>query len=118
VAGSNVTDPSSPDQTINARNLPMTFGGKRKTNKRKVSYRRRRNPNRQKSCRSGMTQRGGSYLSDFFLGSNNGNVVSSFGNTPGVFDTNNILGLNQSVDPRPYIQPISQMYGAHNSPLV
>jgi hypothetical protein len=44
--------------------------------------------------------------------------VSSYGNLSGVSDVKNMMTLSQPVDPAPYVQPVLQLYGAHNYPLV
>ena len=44
--------------------------------------------------------------------------VTSYGNLSGVSDVKNMMTLSQPVDPAPYVQPVLQLYGAHNYPLV
>lgn len=44
--------------------------------------------------------------------------VSSYGNLSGVSDVKNMMTLSQPADPAPYVQPVLQLYGAHNYPLV
>jgi hypothetical protein len=57
-------------------------------------------------------------VSDPILGSNPNQPITSFGTTTGAFDFYNLSNMSSSVNPAPYVQPVLQMYGSHNQPLV
>jgi hypothetical protein len=44
--------------------------------------------------------------------------ISSFGNLAGVSDLKNTMNLTQTVNPAPYSQPILNLFGENNVPLV
>jgi len=102
VAGSSVVDPNAPNGGMNSRIQPNITGGRRN----------------KKYTKKMKKQKGGSYFTDFFLGPNTGNVVTSFGNINGVSDKKNVMTETQQSDARPWAQPILKFYGSHNPPLV
>lgn len=97
LGAANIIDPTSPHLGIeNTRNFPDMKGGRKKKN----------------------VQKGGFFLTDPLLGANNGNIVTSFGNSSGVADAYNLMNVQTQPDPRPWVQPVAQFYGDHNKPLV
>ena len=92
------------------RNVPMLKGG----GKKGVRKNRRRTSMRMKKMTGGLALT----VSDPILGSNPNQPITSFGTTTGAFDFYNLSNMSNSVNPAPYVQPVLQMYGSHNQPLV
>jgi hypothetical protein len=102
-------DPINPNTLISARNLPdiVLVGGKGKKQK-KTETKNKTNKKNNKKMKGG----------DALLGQNPNMPITSFGTTSGAYDFHNIMNFNNSVNPAPYVQPVLNMYGDHNNPLV
>lgn len=109
-------DPSSPGAIVSTRNLPdiVNAGGGRSKRNNKMNRSAKNKKRSMKIRLSSKKQLGG----DAFLGQNPNMPITSFGTTSGAYDFYNIEMMNNGVNPAPYVQPVSNMYGDHNYPLV
>lgn len=99
-------DPTAPNAIQSTRIQPnMISGGRR---------RRKHKSDRRKSGKRLM--RGGGFLDNYsLLGTD---AISSFGTTPGVFNSNDLLRGNFGSNPNPAVQPITTMFNTYNPQLV
>ena len=101
-------DPNSPNAVMSVRTQPnMVSGGGKRRRSKSLRHSRRR--------KGGVMKGGGLLDSWSLLGSD---PISSFGNSTGAFNSNELLRGNFGANPNPSVQPITQMFNAHNPQLV
>lgn len=113
------SSPTNPDMMISSRNLPnMQSGGKKHGTKKRST--KRHSTKKSLKIKKKRARRGAKKMiggAAFLTNSMSTNAVTSFGTMDWPSSGVNIISGQSNINPAPYAQPVSHMYGAHNSPL-
>jgi hypothetical protein len=111
--------PTNPDMMVSSRNLTnMQSGGKKHGTKKRRT--KRRGAKKSLKLKKKHTRRVSKKMiggAAFLTNSMSTNAVTSFGTMDWPSSGVNIISGQSNINPAPYAQPVTHIYGAHNSPL-